>query len=983
MKKNVLAILTASVFLVSFLAVAMNVNTAVGADPADWYMTVNGVLNTDKYSLYPYKKELLKLGLSKFGELIDDTTNVGLEYAGARDPFAPVAGTTVPPELQKNVWINGWFIDIRYNHSVWGYRNVWAGALFADIGSYGGPWLRVDNGYGSCTYEWQEAFNLPGKEINVANPGEVTGDLVNGGRKTNGTVLTDPIQVLYDGPRLFVAKITNHIYDWYEPTKLNRHMVDLVLTVIFNKVKKEVIVVKDVKLVPPAKFEVAPLKITVDQTDVTVPCGYLVQLSNREEWDLGTVYPGTTSYSSYVHFYRESEAQPTVYNRDWTMLPTLPAGVTIKGVTVNSYGNQPGSVGTYDVAQIISNDKKYVGWHAFWPSVSDWSVTAGDDGTWFKALSAGASHTIDGPSEPWRSPLIVGEWDFMLSDQKRVLDGGVMANVQFRAVSVYGVTDLNNGSDVDFDGSNVIDKEVRYQLNEIFNPWDLNDAVHKATSRDVLFVDGPISSGTIIWLDEPLVSEEWDAYCSFAERVILLPDGKLWKRGTEYVLWDEDEDDAYESIKLLTSVASGKTLKILYSTSNYWERAEPIVFEFFEEDDYLEDGDYVAWTDPLGVTHEAGVDDIVIIVEDYNSDVDFEEEFTWWLYGWERDFKVFKGSTYTCSWDYTEPMLQIGDYANVSLNFLDIHWYITAPATEDVHIWELGFEAIIDVTVSYNVTTEVMNITATVTLTPPEWYVGFDVLYSETIPGRYEWITVGRDARTVDSAGAALVSAAFKNKQVEIGLAGEDMYGKTVDMEMPWVMAKFGTGNTFEDYYYVKPTDQRMALKDDWCTTWPISSSNMIGVGGPLANALTYYFNDFVPAFYALPWRTAYTPWSGKVVPLTCWDVTKTRAYASSDTVGYGVISTYKDINGTVGFLIWGNWGRDTYYLTKWFHEEGIYQLQEAPEGLTAIIVEIEYEYTAGEGYKPIGYSIVECLGTISETLWTHNGEYKGGIHDP
>jgi hypothetical protein len=258
------------------------------------------------------------------------------------------------------------------------------------------------------------------------------------------------------------------------------------------------------------------------------------------------------------------------------------------------------------------------------------------------------------------------------------------------------------------------------------------------------------------------------------------------------------------------------------------------------------------------------------------------------------------------------------------------------------------------------------------------------VLYStieENEKGRYEWTIVGRDAHSVDSAGAALVTAAFKNKRIEIGLAGEDMYDPEIANQMPWVMHKFGTENACADYYY-GGTDYRTALKDDWCTTWPISSSNMMGVGGPLANILAYYGNDFTAALFGLNQFTNYTYWEEKIIPLTCWDITKTQTYASSNTTGYAVISTYKDINGTVLLLIWGHWGRDTFYASRWFHEEGIYQLQEAPSGLTAIIVEIDYESTS-EGYKPTDFSIVECLGTISETEWTHNSEVKGGIHDP
>jgi len=269
-------------------------------------------------------------------------------------------------------------------------------------------------------------------------------------------------------------------------------------------------------------------------------------------------------------------------------------------------------------------------------------------------------------------------------------------------------------------------------------------------------------------------------------------------------------------------------------------------------------------------------------------------------------------------------------------------------------------------------------------------------LYSEHIPGRYEWGVVGRDAASVDSAGLSLVSAAFKNKQVEYGLAGEDMYALDVYSQMPWVMNKIGSAtetlHTFNNYYYYNygtgyANDYRVALRDDWCTTWPVSSSNMIAVGGPLANMLSYYENDFTDAFYGLSQFTSDPVWANHIVAKTCWLPHDTaHAYTSTNTTGYGVITSYLDENGTAVLQVWGVWGRDTYYLTKWFHEEGIYELQQAPAGLTSIIVKISYK-SYPEGYKPTAFKVVECLGTISERLWTGTlfgtPFTKGGIHDP
>jgi hypothetical protein len=261
---------------------------------------------------------------------------------------------------------------------------------------------------------------------------------------------------------------------------------------------------------------------------------------------------------------------------------------------------------------------------------------------------------------------------------------------------------------------------------------------------------------------------------------------------------------------------------------------------------------------------------------------------------------------------------------------------------------------------------------------PPEGDKNIKVLYSTTherfeIPhggptyaGRYEWTVVGRDAASVDSVGAALVTAAFKNKAIEIGMAGLDMWDTELANQIPHVMRKFGTGDTMNDYHYDHAAgDHRAALRDDWCTTWPVASSNMIGVGGPLANVYAYYMNDFTEAYYDST--------SGEIETSTCWNK---NSYASDEDTGYAVISTYKDINGTVNLVIWGHWGRDTFYASKWFHEVGAVQLQDVPWCVTGIVLEIDYTEHEPE------VSVAEVLGTISEAEWIHGEEEKGGIHD-
>jgi hypothetical protein len=212
---------------------------------------------------------------------------------------------------------------------------------------------------------------------------------------------------------------------------------------------------------------------------------------------------------------------------------------------------------------------------------------------------------------------------------------------------------------------------------------------------------------------------------------------------------------------------------------------------------------------------------------------------------------------------------------------------------------------------------------------------------------------------------------------------------------MPFVMSPVSGGNVWASYYY-SGTDLRTGLKDDYCFAgWEdsytppmqITRSNMIGVGGPLANMLAYYGNDFADAFYGLntPTQqfTPYATWQNAIAPLSCWNVS--HAYTDTNTVGYAVVSVSQDWNGTTLLLLWGNWGRDTYYVTRWFKEDGIYEFQ-GPwfRGVTSVVVKITYESTT-EGYKPTGFSVPEVLGTISErgiNIVNRGTVIKGGIHE-
>jgi hypothetical protein len=203
-------------------------------DPDDWYHTVHGVLDTDTYALYPYWTNMtLDIGFSKFGEMIDPTTSTGMNYS-ERDPFANDGSPTNP--ILRRYWLNGWLIEARYTHRTHMDRRVVAAAMFADMTDYG--------------KDWQVGKELPFTTAPT------------GGRKVTTYAETEDMQVLYDGPRRFIALCTNHIYDWLDANENDEvehpdetwPLVDVIITIIFNKVKKEVIVLKDVKLTIIPKF---------------------------------------------------------------------------------------------------------------------------------------------------------------------------------------------------------------------------------------------------------------------------------------------------------------------------------------------------------------------------------------------------------------------------------------------------------------------------------------------------------------------------------------------------------------------------------------------------------------------------------------------------------------------------------------------------------------------------------------------------------
>jgi hypothetical protein len=337
-RKKLFALSATMIILTAAFSSMFLLQNVTAADPTSWYTKVNGVLTSDYYSLYPFTTKSIDIGLSKFGEMIDYpvTTGigVGLQYPGydsvgtydqkagtSRDPFA---NEYIDPKL----WLNGWFIEIRYTHRTYRDRRVLAMAMFADMAAYGGDWL---NGH---TYPFNTAPY--------------------GGRKTTGYAYTEPLTVLYNGPRRYVALSVTHLYDWFDGDgdRVVDHpdetwpIVDVVLTFIFEKVKKQVIIYKDIKQVISGKELDSPLDI---------------QFSNREEWDLG---PPTT-YGSYAHFFHQEF--DTCYGPEWHLAPGIMREWIEQGYGLNQVpvekDSYVGPIATGSVRVYVNNTFKEEGTH--------------------------------------------------------------------------------------------------------------------------------------------------------------------------------------------------------------------------------------------------------------------------------------------------------------------------------------------------------------------------------------------------------------------------------------------------------------------------------------------------------------------------------------------------------------------------------------------------------------------------------------------
>jgi len=1057
------------------------------------YKRIFGVLGNDSYSLYPYETKSSAVGFSKYGELMNPYVPVGLNYSGQIDPFANAY-------VSKQDWNEGWVLNVTYIQSGM-YKNVWAFALYSDTLGSGTP----------SDLDWQHATSGLGTPYC--------------GRKTNAYAKSYPIEKIYDGPREAVYRLktvisTNTTVQGFDDDKI----LELTFHVIYEKVKKYVLWIKDVKRV-----------------DVGKGIGTMqVEFSERGQWDMERA----SHPLSYAHWFVN---QTTKYDKH----------IFYNGSA--TYSREAKDAG-YDVCQIISKSLPYVGWAAFWPNTTvnyveafdvttvqtrlsslstvhdyyqsslwpsgyhfgrryevlktpldyprgeghwsnepmvfvnnavktrgthyTWTLneTSGRYGVTFESAYAPIStdmirivyKSTDGvlqsdmspaPHEP-ATPYVIGEWAFDLTWANTT-----RSTNQFRCSTAYGVTDIHDADDADKHGVhpdgqsvyNVLDRETKYQLDELFNPWDLSDSVHKDDNRWV-YKSTLTSATSYVTLTQGLddriwnnkTSGSWSGYktqysgagCS-VDWVNAFEDGSTYytAHSKNWALLLSANASGYARVRI-TPEGFGQSGAYRFGNLtdiSFWYKAitagnyGPHIFV------KLSNGSSSSWVN----------------VQMYNNIV---PSATSWTKVDLSNIATFTGLTAdqsfwydSDSWTKTSgPMSGVSSGAGVAYHSFDYYrnklanFYVT-----DIVV-ELGYNLVGSTIRKYLIDDidcgyltgagcirqeRVYNMEED-KLVPSDWddYCSFseNVLvngtlwarygyqdkdpskaaagdyrdyytidfsngtiwfwrYSETYEeyrrltlavgtkvkvlystieyctvGRYEWENVGTVSAAVDSAGAAMVTEAFQEwKDIEIYNSALDMKDSSWGPYTTYLMREQGVANRTKSQY--RDIIKRTHLKDDWCTTYPISSSNIITVGGPAANVLAEYFNDYTNAFLIKSDVSTSDLTGNGIYAPGCWN--KTRAYygGASGAGGYAIISTYKDLNGTVGFIVWGYNGDDTFYTCYALRHGLIAYMQYLQPGVTTLILKLTYT-----GSCAPTISIVECLGIFTECTGFGHIKYLG-----
>jgi hypothetical protein len=891
------------------------------------YHKVDGVLGTDTYTLYPWDESSINIGFSKYGEIINPEDAVGLKYKNV-DAFA----SSVVPQTQ---WNNGWLMDIHWVDDGC-LKNIWAYALYSDWVTAGGVWQQGQQSY----------------------DGSATGD-THGGRRTNGYVTSDPIEVVYDGPRKAIYLLKTHIYDKAPGEAGGCELVQLTIQLVFDKVQKDLMEIKDIKRICGPDKVVGPLQI---------------EFSQRAEWDLGD--SALSNSKTYAEFYNNLE---TKYDEH----PFYSSDVT------------------YDLCQMLNPVSNKVGYAAFWPQLTAKWV----DGTLYipkvdvfgtpdrLTSTSTYNHDVTVPSDPQTNHPWVKFFKYDGDETEKTTiflpyepveyptGAGEMTDVPW--VFVWDSTNqcwqwLQEGNDwlwIDVcdhklpDGITVNwavqlqypmpltygkDYLVLYKMEAMGKEEHTNIAPLECTSPDI-FANGQYSPSYGMYQEPgtPFVIGEWDFDLSFDH---VENSTHQFRCVSVYGLTDlNNAVDPDQHIKVGETDVDGFRIdsEVQYQLAKTFN---PIDLKEAAEDDTFR------WCQKGDLT-------TTITLTAHKTD---------------KYDNVYENCTLQSLWIPSK----WGAYCNDSEKVL----LIDAQGAKAPLLLTRGTQYTIGAapwTINLN-TAKIPNYSN---------YDYYKVLYTTKITqetmheGRYEWIVVGETSHASDSIGSDMLTIGFSEwKDVEVWISALDIESETYGPSMPRVLRRYATmtHNRLDYQYDNAGGDYRYAFRDDWSTPedwdmqetinpYAVSSASLIVVGGPINNGAAGYWNDFTDALVFTNYGTGYYApgcWArtsqptlealklrGTPMDELQFDDLWYNSATTDDKYGYSIVSVYKDLNETVGLVVYGYTAEDTYYTCYALRGGLLEWLQTLDEGVTTVVLEIDYS-----SLHPVTFHVKECLGPFTES---------------
>jgi hypothetical protein len=428
-----------------FIGIAFAFRSGLSSGNADW-VVFEGVAGNDYYdgrqysyriNQWAYENQIysalnpanwwfnanksLRIGMTEYGEFATPGgVNAGIAY-GVNSTEWQQTESWASIDVNPALYIQGWVFYMNYTRAAVN-RAIEAYAIFSDTATAESA---------RKVYSWDGAYNPSSSGSGIV---------------TAGSLAVSGVQVLYDSARLAVGRTTVVIRDGF----YNEDVAKVTFTVIFQKDTKYAIIFKDVK-------------ILIDQKVLDL----IKDLSFGERYEIDLARGINPSNQAYIHYFDSFSS--TVYQHPLT------------GDT------------EYDVVQAFNPNRNYTYFAGYWPNATEYAVYSplvpNVPGGFTRLLSPGTAIADipvppAGPGEA-STPWVIAQWRYNSTLWPKMLNFLAKApNREIRFVEVAGMTDYNKGQAaaaraLDFnagDGTDYVDVEIQFLLDNVFNPEDLTSA---------------------------------------------------------------------------------------------------------------------------------------------------------------------------------------------------------------------------------------------------------------------------------------------------------------------------------------------------------------------------------------------------------------------------------------------------------------------------------------------------------------------------